>query len=310
MRAFKKILVHTDSRLDAHPALECAVELAKPHEARVAVVDVIPDFNWPARLLLSNAERIVEQLTQAKAKRLQELCDQVKQQGIDATTILFDGPTSVSLIREAMRGGYDLVIKEAKGHGSRRSGFLGTTATRLLRKCPCPVLILRPGNELSRRRVVAAVDATSEDETHAKLNERILEIAQPFCGGGRQLNVVHAWSVYGESLLREHMHEDEFEAVRQKAKTHAERKLDDLVIKFGMRIGDDHVRVLHGDAAERIPKFVNENATDLLAMGTVGRSGVAGLLMGNTAERILEKVECSILAVKPEGFASPIRQEL
>ncbi len=53
--------------------------------------------------------------------------------------------------------------------------------------------------------------------------------------------------------------------------------------------------------------FANENRIDLLVLGTIGRSGIAGLLMGNTAERILNKVECSVLAVKPEGFVSSIR---
>jgi len=45
---------------------------------------------------------------------------------------------------------------------------------------------------------------------------------------------------------------------------------------------------------------------DLIALGTVGRSGVEGLLLGNTAENVLAESDCDILAVKPAGFVSPI----
>jgi nucleotide-binding universal stress UspA family protein len=48
---------------------------------------------------------------------------------------------------------------------------------------------------------------------------------------------------------------------------------------------------------------------DLIVMGTVARTGLGGLLIGNTAESVLQRVDCSVLAVKPEGFVSPVRLE-
>jgi universal stress protein E len=41
-------------------------------------------------------------------------------------------------------------------------------------------------------------------------------------------------------------------------------------------------------------------------METVGRTGIPGLLMGNTAETILQQVNCSVLAIKPPGFVTPV----
>ena len=55
-----------------------------------------------------------------------------------------------------------------------------------------------------------------------------------------------------------------------------------------------------------IREGVEKLEADLLVMGTVSRTGVAGLLVGNTAERLLDRVECSLLTIKPEGFVSPI----
>ena len=56
-----------------------------------------------------------------------------------------------------------------------------------------------------------------------------------------------------------------------------------------------------------IPAFVHEQSVDLVVMGTVARSGVSGIIMGNTAEQILDQLGCSVLALKPEGFVCPIK---
>lgn len=44
-------------------------------------------------------------------------------------------------------------------------------------------------------------------------------------------------------------------------------------------------------------------------MGTFARIGIAGFFIGNTAEAILEQLQCSVLAVKPPGFVSPVSLE-
>lgn len=54
-------------------------------------------------------------------------------------------------------------------------------------------------------------------------------------------------------------------------------------------------------------KFVEENGVDLVIMGTLARSGVLGMLIGNTAEEVLDRIQCSVLALKPKGFVSPVR---
>ena len=66
------------------------------------------------------------------------------------------------------------------------------------------------------------------------------------------------------------------------------------------------IHFLDGAPGRLIPQFVEENRVDLLVMGTVGRTGVPGFFIGNTAEQVLEQVECSVLAVKPDGFVSPV----
>ncbi len=64
--------------------------------------------------------------------------------------------------------------------------------------------------------------------------------------------------------------------------------------------------LLRGDPGEVIPRLVGERRIDLVVMGTVARTGVPGLIIGNTAERVLDQIGCSVLAVKPEGFITPV----
>jgi len=64
--------------------------------------------------------------------------------------------------------------------------------------------------------------------------------------------------------------------------------------------------VIKGLPRREIPALARTLEADLLVMGTVGRTGVPGLFIGNTAETILEQIECSVLAVKPEGFRTPV----
>jgi universal stress protein E len=63
---------------------------------------------------------------------------------------------------------------------------------------------------------------------------------------------------------------------------------------------------LEGDASDLVPRLAVEKGIDVIVMGTVCRAGVPGLFIGNTAERVLRQVSCSVLTVKPEGFVSPV----
>ena len=283
MSRFSNILVHVDSRAATHPALDCAADLAKANHGRLTIVDVVPDFGWRSRLILGGYERALENVTQGKSKLLKELATPLTQQGIDVTTKLLDGHTSVEIIRLVMKDGHDLVVKSAKGQHSQQTGFFGTTATRLIRKCPCPVLILKSDCPRHCGRVVAAVKPAPDDETHAQLNARIIRAARKLTSTGEP-HVISVWNIYGESILRDHMQEAEFQELEERTEKHAARNLEQLLEPFGMSAEADNIHLMRGEPGHCIPQFVEQQEADLLVLGSVGRTGVAGLLIGNTAE--------------------------
>lgn len=179
---------------------------------------------------------------------------------------------------------------------------------QLFRQCPCPVWAVGPAATTAPRRVLAAVHATAEDAEEQALNRKILEAALLLAGfGGGAVTVFQAWSAFGEDLLRSHSKPEEVAAYVKAASDTAQSALDDLVKSFGDRLGSARVELKKGDPEDLIPRFVVSEGIDLLVMGTVARTGIAGLIIGNTAERLLQRLICSVFAIKPDGFRTPVR---
>ena len=99
---------------------------------------------------------------------------------------------------------------------------------------------------------------------------------------------------------------EEVDELRIKEGQHREAALNELM--QSTTIGDHRWRthLFHGSPGVVIPNLVPKERINMIVMGTVGRSGIAGKVMGNTAEQILDHVRCSVIAVKPAEFISPI----
>jgi nucleotide-binding universal stress UspA family protein len=66
--------------------------------------------------------------------------------------------------------------------------------------------------------------------------------------------------------------------------------------------------LVQGEPERALSHFIDRNGIDLVVMGTVARAGIRGLVMGNTAERVLQRLRGSVLAVKPPEFVSPVER--
>jgi nucleotide-binding universal stress UspA family protein len=270
-------------------------------------MDVMPDFSLFERAFMSEVDHLRTLLAKEKVDRLQAMTMEIRDRGVAAKSKVVIGRTSVEIIRQVMRGKHDVVMRHAKGRLSRRLDFFGTTSLELIRKCPCPVWIFGP-DEIKISRVLAAVDVTPDDERHRELNHRILDLAESlskFENG--TLDIVHAWGVYREQLVRPRMTADEFNVIEHTAHDEAKRGANLRLAAHGLKADSPNVHLLHGSPDDVIPYFVSESQTDVIVMGSVGRRGLPGMLVGNTAELLLDKLRCSILVVKPDDFVSPIK---
>jgi len=102
--------------------------------------------------------------------------------------------------------------------------------------------------------------------------------------------------------------EDIQQAKSLEKKQHKDR-VDDLLGRIDVTDLKPHLHLVEGYPDDLIPELVVSQGIDLLVMGTVCRTGIAGFLIGNTAEEVLNDVDCSVLALKPEGFVTPVALE-
>ena len=322
MQRFTGVLFVATPDTDDTNAFERALQVAEANQARLTVVDLqqgpaTPVARVPGGL---SPERRRAALAEASAERLQQYIDSADGR-VDLDTRTLDGVGFVEVIRTVQSGGHDLVVKAAMESGTRRRYLFSSFDMHLLRKCPVPVWLVKQGAGGERyRRVLAPVDVDPDGaaKTDPSLNRRILETAAAQAlADGAELHVAHAWQPAYEGVLRSRgifAEEDEvqryIESERQAHRAAFDRLAGDMRSWIGGEICDWLQPVFHlrqGQAGTVIPELAAELDAGLVVMGTVGRTGIAGLLIGNTAETIVEGIACSVLAVKPPGFRSPIQ---
>jgi nucleotide-binding universal stress UspA family protein len=253
---------------------------------------------------------IREQIVEEESQRLERWLDFIQGSGVPVEGKMLYGTSFLQIIREVLRDKHDLVMITAEGRGGLRERLFGSTAMHLMRKCPCPVWVVRPTQPERYSCILAAVDPMSQDETQYALNLKIMDLATALVQRDQcELVVVHTWTFPPEQSLRSgySVTSTELDGWVRRAQDLHRRRLTELLQPYLVQDARFQVYMLKGEPGHLSPQLAEQLEVGLIVMGTVSRSGVAGLLMGNTAERILRQVGCSVLTVKPDGFVTPVR---
>ena len=304
MEFFKRILVDIDADAAVHPALDRAIVLARAGGAELTVADVMAVSPYERRSLPGQLE---EDLIARRRGQLDRVVSAIR--GVTAHAKLLVGRTATVLIQEVLRSNHDLLMRSHARNGDVPvAKEFGAVDMELLRKCPCAVMLVRHGSIAPHPRVAAAVNASVADEVEQSLNRKIaaatLNLAEAVGGSPVILN---AWAPFGERMIQAHASEDAFASYVDDARTRAADDLRGLARSLDGVFAQVPMIQRRGKPEDIIPEFVSAEGVDILVMGTVARGGIPGLLIGNTAERVLRKITCSVLALKPDDFVSPVR---
>lgn len=268
--------------------------------ADLTIAEVIEDIPPLARRFLPRSWDLPALVREQKQARLERRSSLARRLGASPETVVLTGSPIRALIREVVRGGYDLLAVAATSPDTVQC--VEASATRLLREVPCPVLLVRPSRRRRRPRVLAAVDTgplVSSDTSAlaAKLIETAVWLSEKH---EAELHVLHAWIPYGERMIvRAGLTEAEAHQFLAGVREEAREELERLLAPLRARIDPARVHLVKGDPRVVIPEFATTQRIDLLVVGTVGRTGVAGRIIGNTAEAVLNQLPCSMLVVKP-----------
>lgn len=282
-------------------AIRRIADLATRNNAQLTVLGLIDEPSRLERLLdqprLEHSLREREQ--RALTERLEAHCRDLGYR--DVNHVIRTGSPPLAIIGQVLRNNHDLVVvttdEDRQDHA---------TIKRLLRKCPCPVWVIRP-TRARVQRVLAAVDPLSQE---VALNRQILDFASSMTElYGGELHCVHAWELHGEATLRSsafiHTTPSDVDRLLAAEQDRHRAAFDQLL---GSQPGGSEwmAHLTKGRPGDVIMELVTRKRINVLVTGTVARSGIAGLLVGNTAEQLIDEVRCSVVALKPPGFESPV----
>jgi nucleotide-binding universal stress UspA family protein len=322
MKRFSNILLVVDEGPDYSAALKRGATLARKNQARLTVCAIVDTAPSEVRIggIRITPRQVLDVATARKREWLEDAVNAVGTDGVSIDKKVLIGKPFIEIIRQVLRNDHDLVIKCADADNGLREILFSSTDKHLMRKCPCPVWIVKPTEPRKYLRILAAVDQDPEEPAKDTLNRQILEMSTSMAlAENGEAHIVHAWEVFGEPILTSHkwdFSEADYEAMLEEEATERRRWLENLIENHGTSTdlnNDDaldlHLHVVKGPAQFVVAELARELAVDLVVMGTVARTGIDGFFMGNTAESILGQLDCSVLTIKPSGFTSPVTLE-
>jgi len=313
VKRFKNILLVSNFDEKQHKAEERAVSLARQNAAQLTIITVVSELSSDGHMefTLMPPQELHSLVIDYYHEKSNALAADFARQGVDARSQVVTGTPFLEIIRQVLRGKHDLVILAAEGTRGVNNRLFGTTSMHLMRKCPCPVWVVKRAQTHPYTRILAAVDPSVHESTGRTINSVILQLASGMARKeAGELHVIHAWRLFGERYLRSSgMTDESIQDAKALQKKQHKKRFDTLLGRADITDLKPHLHLVEGDPDECIPELVVEQDIDLLVMGTVSRTGIAGFLIGNTAEEILNQVDCSVLTLKPKGFVTPVPLE-
>lgn len=291
-------IASSDLTPPAKAAVDQAVQLATVTGASItlcAALDISEQAFHLIEVDRENVHRTVEDVAQTA---LEAIAAPLASQGLAVTTVIRFGHGWQQLSQLASEGSYDLVIVGTRDRGATARMLFGSTSQKLMRHCPTPVWIAKPGELRDVREILVANDLSEAAFAATQVAVGVAQALQA------KLFVVHALEFPFEAYLRTAgVSEEQVAQNRNRLNAEATENLqrqlartDARTLTYGAKI-----EVVEGAPDQVIPRCVEQYAVDLVVIGTVGRTGIAGALLGNTAERLLPILHASLLAVKPPG---------
>jgi universal stress protein E len=192
----------------------------------------------------------------------------------------------------------DLVIKRISADASNINPFTMPVDRHLLRYCKAPLLLVRNSN-WDNKPILAAIDPNVQDQKHITLNHNILEYSKMLADITKtQLHSVNTFETPNIAPTMDVGWSNiDFESIKVETSNAHTIKMETLLKEHDLLIYPYHV--IEGRADIAIPNIAKKIDAQLLILGTVGRTGLSGAFIGNTAEHVLANMSCDILTLKP-----------
>lgn len=303
MDRLDSILVVIERGAEQYPEIERAIEMAEASGAKVHLF--VREYNsvlyWHY-LFGKRGDKMSQAAYEREAQawvdeQVQALTDQdinAEGEAVWARNIYNAIAAKVEAIKP------DLVIKGAHDDAARGArSVYNTTDWQLMRHCPVPVLLIKYQNRAHHGAILCAVHPAHPDADHQPADRSVMSAGQLMSDTlGRPLHLFNSFQSPAEQVAppialdgAAYQHYlDEFRAEHDRA-------FNAFVAQYPLP--DANIHRVEGDPARELPGLAERLPASLVVMGVVSRSALPELLVGHTAERVLDRLECDILVVKP-----------
>ncbi len=311
--SIKRILFATDFSEGASHAQDQAIAWSRAIEAELQIVHVLElhpslDPTQPVNKMY------LDQLRAQAAPKLEEIEQAVKAVGVTANVRVEFGIPSQVIVRTAEELDTDLIVLGTRGLSGLEHLLVGSTAERVIRSSPCPVLAVHaqqapPGHEPVRERSPSTLKVQSilvpVDFSDCSLDA--LEFAIFVAGLHKAaMTILHVPEpiTFGIDFTLRHVEE------RREWRRRTETWLSDIAKLLAGQGLATETRLITGQAADTILSCARDSQVDLIVMGTHGRRGLSHAFTGSVMEAVLRRAASPVLAVKSPKFTSGHRRVL
>lgn len=304
---FNNILVATDFSAHADAAFRQAIWLARKASSKITLAHSLPDLrrvmytaSLQARmdLLYGEGNQFQQEIRQKSDDAMRRKIVDLKATDLAVKCETLLGEPYVQLTHAVQAEHYDLVMAGSRGLAKWETFFVGSTSKRLIRKCPASIWIVKSEHAHPPKVILIPTDFSDvslKAVTHGLWLSQIT---------GAEVHLLHVTDPL--DLPEDYLFPfPDMESLRKELEESAKVRLHTLLASLPTEGNCIQEHIVQGTAWQEIKRLTKQLSADLIVMGTVGRSGIKGLLLGNTAERVLDTCDCSILTIKPDDFVSP-----
>lgn len=310
MSTYNNVLVVLDPSVEQQKALNRAIELTRLQGGKLTAFLSVYDFSYEMTTMLSGEER--ESMRQAVIKDrelwISELTEHHRAAGLNIVIkVVWHSRPFEAIVHAVLEDNYDLVIKGTHDHDVLKSMIFTPTDWHVLRKCPCPVLMVKDHDWPQGGNIIAAVNAGSEQEHHLSLNQRVIAKARQMA---MMLNAsTHLVNAFPGTPVNIAIEIPEFnpQEYNSTMKHHHADAVAALAKQFD--IDSQHCHVQEGMPEDVLPQIASKLDAEMVVIGTIGRTGLSAAIIGNTAEHVIDRLDCDVLAVKPANFVCPLHKD-
>ena len=282
MKLIKNILVAIDFSESSEHVLKNSIQFAKTFESKITLIHILPDD-------IMN-EKVSHLVKNAATTQLIKLKDRINDEGVETgDPILEYGNYCDQIIFASDKIKANLIIV-GSGEKLKNDAFqLGTTANKIISKSNKPVFVIKNNQNLDYKNIICPIDFSKESGralTSAIVISRLFDA---------QLVILSVYAPFRQSFAKL----DPVEINEQRRLEH-EKEFNKFLEKFNL-IGVNLVKDIRGgDPAGEILRAIKKYKSDLLLMGTTGKSGISKILIGSVTEKVIREVLCSFITLKNE----------